>query len=119
MKIYKEKLIILSLVILLIFLKPKIGGAMAERPIQDEMQIKVDLSDGVDKKEATIIAKNYLIHKGLDKNVIISRPRVRDSWLNKGYWAVSFPSNTDGIPFPFVVDLDKRTGEVKLAGWAK
>ncbi|MEW6008873.1 MAG: hypothetical protein AB1629_04485 [Candidatus Omnitrophota bacterium] len=95
---------------------------MAERPIQDEMQIKVDLSDGVNKEEVIILAKNYLIHKGLEKNVIILKPKVRESRLFKECWAVYFqpsPNIRARIPFDFVVDVDKRTGEIKLAGWDK
>ncbi|MFH1202249.1 MAG: hypothetical protein V1674_05105 [Candidatus Omnitrophota bacterium] len=95
---------------------------MAERPIQDEMQIKVDLSDGVNKEEAIILAKNYLIHKGLEKNVIIFKAKVRESRLFKECWTVYFPPSPNiraRIPFDFVVDVDKKTGEIKLAGWNK
>lgn len=118
----KKFIVVVNLVVLFIFLRPYNGGAMAERPIKDNFQEKIDLSDGVNKEEAIILAKNYLIQKGLEKNVIISKPKVRESRLFKECWAVYFPPSPKmraGGPFDFVVDVNKNTGEIKLAGWNK
>ena len=40
---------------------------------------EVDVSDGVNKEEAIIIAQNHLLEHGLEKKCSLSRPRIGDS----------------------------------------
>lgn len=119
----KRFVILIVILILFAFLSYSNGDAMAERPKKENSQEKIDLSDGVDKKEAIILARNYLIQKGLEKNVIILRPKVkvRSPWND--CWSVYFPQgpNIKGATLSglFVVRIDKNTGEIKSAGWPK
>lgn len=115
-------IIVLAAVLLLVFQKPYNGDAMAERPDKENFEDKIDLSDGVNKKEAIIFAKNYIIKKGLEENVVIFKLKVQESRLFKACWSVCFPPSSkirERIPFNFIVDVDKKTGEIKLAGWDK
>jgi len=118
----KKFIVVVNLIVLFVFLKPYYGGAMAERPVKENSQEKIDLSDGVNKEEAIILAKNYLMQKGLEKNVVMLKPKVKESRLVKECWAVYFPPSPkmkERMPFNFVVDVDKNTGEIKLTGWDK
>lgn len=113
---------IIILAVLFTVIMPYEGGAMAERPNKENFQEQVDLSDGVNKEEAVILAKNYIMQKGLEKNMIVLKPKVKENSLVKECWAVYFSPSSQmrgRIPFNFVVDVDKNTGEIKLAGWDK
>lgn len=109
------------------------GVTMAER-IDYKTEIKekfkqLDLSDGVDKKEAVIIAQNHAIEQGWDKDYNISKPIVKD-FKNKLYeteeWEVTFNatygSNVKqakgfgavGLYKGYAwVYVDKKTGEIR------
>lgn len=83
---------------------------------------EINITDGVDGKEAIIIAQNYLIGERLDKNCIIFWPKAKDSFLYDNAWTVNFPPSIKVIfntPFAFQVHIDKKTGKVISAGWNK
>lgn len=81
---------------------------------------QVDRSDGVSKEEAIVIAQNYLIDQGAFKDFMVSRPKVRDSKVIDGCWAVSFPRTLREMlkhgPLWSVVEIEKRTGQIKASG---
>lgn len=99
------------------------GGTMKQSPDDYRAQLqRIDLSDGVSKEEAIIIAQNYLIGEKADKEFVLSRPRVSDSKLIEGCWRVSFPralrETLEHGPLWSVVDIDKKTGQIKsFGGW--
>jgi hypothetical protein len=88
----------------------------------------VDRSDGISRQEAIIIAQNYLIEEGWDKDYIITRPTVEE--LDFGTeWEVIFKAtysesirraNIFGLVGIFkwwiCVHIDKKTGEVITVG---
>ena len=81
---------------------------------------KVDLSDGVSKQEAIILAKDHLRQIDAAKNCILSLPRVKKSKFLSDGWQVIFwpkPSVIWRLPFTFSVEIDRRTGEIKSVGW--
>jgi len=93
---------------------------------------EIDKSDGISREEAAIIAQNYAIEQGLDKNYIITKPAIEDfEFSNKLYswneWRVIFKATfgesiKQGGIFGFIarwwicVHVDKTTGEVKSTG---
>ena len=87
---------------------------------------EVDLTDGVNKEEAIIIAQNYLIEqgyfwKGSQKEIAIEKPKVDDSPLIKESWVVGFPTTwrerlESGLTW-LVIHIDKKTGQIKSEGW--
>jgi hypothetical protein len=109
------------------------GVAMAKEPdykveIQEKFK-QLDLSEGVNKEEAIIIAQNYLIEQGWDKDYIIAKPIVKD-FRNKLYgseeWEVTFnatySANMKQAKFFGMIGLfrgyawvyvNKKTGEVR------
>ena len=99
---------------------------MGERPdykIQIKEKLKeVDFSDGVSKEEAIIIAQNYLLEKKVKlENMNFIKPKVGESDLIKGCWAVVFAARfkfkmESGLQW-FIIDVDKKTGEIKTWGW--
>lgn len=101
------------------------GGAMAEKPdyriqIKDKFS-QLDLSDGVSKEEAVVIAQNYLIEKGIDKDCNILKPEVKESKLVDNCWAVGFNAaarvrSESGLEW-FALHIDRNTGEIKGQGW--
>ena len=127
----KKKIIPMLLIALLITNK---GVAMGERldyrtGIQEKYR-QLNLSDGVSKEEAIIIAQNYMIQKGLDKNYIISKPTVEDFEFSQwNEWRVIFKArygesikqaNIFGLLGIFKwwisVNVHKKTGEIKSLG---
>ena len=94
---------------------------MAKSPDYYRAQLQeVNFSDGVSKEEAIVIAQNYLIDEKADKAFAITRPRVSESKLIDGCWAVSFPRTLRETlqhgPLWSVVDIDKKTGKIKSSG---
>ena len=81
---------------------------------------RINLSDGVSKEEAIVIAQNYLIDQEADKDFALSRPKVRDSKVIDGCWTVSFPRTLQKMlrygPLWSVIEIDKRTGQIKSSG---
>ena len=81
---------------------------------------QIDLSDGVSKEEAIIIAQNYLIDEKADGVFAITKPRIEDSALIEGCWAVSFSrtwrEQLEHGPLWSVVHIDKKTGKIKSSG---
>ncbi len=79
-------------------------------------------SDGVDKRQAVLIAKQHLKEIGAAKNCLLIFPRVRSSPDSQEYWDVIFwpsPQVMFRLPFTFSVEVNKKTGQVKSAGWNK
>lgn len=127
----KKKAIPLFLMLILIINK---GFAMEERSdYKAEIKEKyrqINLSDGVSKEEAIIIAQNYLIDEGLDKNYIISKPTVEDFEFSQwNEWRIIFKAkygesikqaNIFGLLGIFKwwisVNVHKKTGEIKSVG---
>lgn len=95
-----------------------------ERQVPEHSKAKaqqVDLSDGVSKEEAVIIAKNYAIEKREDDRCIISRPHVEESSLIDGCWSIKFPTTwrvrlSQGLKWA-EIHIDKKTGQIKASGW--
>ena len=82
---------------------------------------QLDLTDGVSKEEAIVIVQNYLLRNSYKDGYKISRPRINDSTIVKGCWAVVFPTTWSvrlgqGLKW-LEVDVDKTTGEIKSVGW--
>lgn len=101
------------------------GGAMGLN-LNYKEQVKekyknINLSDGVNKEEAIIIAQNYLIREELDKICDIATGEVvGDMYNNSEYWHVSFSTThkvkgEQGLKWASVY-VNKRTGEVKYGG---
>jgi len=119
------KRILLILFLCFLVYGKNIGGAMGVN-LNYKEQIKekyknIDLSDGVSKEEAIIIAQNYLIGEELDKICDIATGEVvGDMYNNPGYWHVSFSAThkvkrEQGLKWASVY-VNKRTGEVKYGG---
>ena len=106
------------------------GGTMAKSADDYRAQLKhIDLSDGVSKEEAIIIAQNNLIDDGTDKEVSLSRPSVKNSDFTldgAGHplppcWEVRFNATwkvrlESGLKWVRVL-IDKKTGQIKSSGW--
>lgn len=108
-----------------IIVNTNIGMAMGNKPdykseVRSKLK-KIDVSDGVDKREAVILAQNYLIDEGLDKMYLISSARVIESSYEKlEYWCVRFSTFSkiklkQGLEWG-IVYIDKKTGKVKEGG---
>ena len=101
------------------------GGAMeANQNYKEQIKEKyknIDLSDGVSKKEAIIIAQNYLIGEELNNICDITTGEViGDMYNNPEYWHVSFSTThkvklEQGLKWVSVY-VNKGTGEVKYGG---
>lgn len=95
--------------------------------IQEKFK-QLDLSDGVSKEEAIIIAQNYLIEQELDKKYVLRKPEVdeRDfgtEWVitfNATYWESIKQANIFGLTgimkWWISVDIDKKTGKIESVG---
>jgi len=105
---------------------------MGEKPdYKTEIQEKyrqLNLSDGVSKEEAIIIAQNYMIEEGFDRRYILMKPNVEESGFEK-YWKVTFratyaesvkKANIFGLIGMFKwwisIRIDKKTGEIITVG---
>lgn len=121
------RIYILIFIFLLLIFGQISGGAMGERPdyklqIKEKFQ-KINLSDGVSKEEATIIAQNALIENGGDKDCIISSAEVfaeDDSYRDKNYWHISFKTTSrfrsrTGLEW-ITTNVNKKTGEMVGGG---
>lgn len=111
-------------------LLPLKGSAMGNNPKKTEQikqeYTKLNLSDGVNKEEALIIAQYFIINdpSTLSSNVIISSAEVGESGLKNvigDCWAVGFDATSKfkrqtGLKW-FTVHIDKKTGEIKTTGW--
>ena len=78
--------------------------------------------NGVDKRQAVLIAKQHLKEIGAAKNCLLIFPRIKTSPDSQECWRVIFwpsPSVVFRLPFTFFVEVDKKTGQVKSAGWNK
>ena len=106
---------------------PSKGVAMGSAPDYKEQIMekykKIDLSDGINKEEAIMIAQNYLIEKGIDKDCIIAKTKVMDKewWIPDGCWEIRFGAidsikQKQGLEW-FSVYIDKIKGEIKGKGW--
>jgi len=111
---------------LIVFVAKK-GEAMGNRPsfesiIKEKMKV-INISDGVSREEAIIIAQNYLIDKGINNDCIIAKPQV----IEKGW---SIPNGTCEIRFEanrtikrkqglewFSVYVDIEKGGIEGCGW--
>jgi hypothetical protein len=125
-----QYLIFILIVTFMILLVPLKGSAMGDNPKKIE-QIKQDyaklnLTDGVNKEEALVIAQNFIINDSstLSSNVNIRSGEVGESGLKEvvgDCWAVGFDAiakfrRQTGLKW-FTVHIDKLTGEIKTTGW--
>ena len=118
--------------LLMLLLTTNKGVAMGEVPnYKTEIKEKykqIDVSNGVSKGKAVIIAQNYMIEKKLDRDYIITKPKVEDL-LMFNQWEITFratyvesikKANIFGLIGMFKwwisVSVDKKTGEVKSVG---
>ncbi len=121
-------LVIIILLFLTVFFMPAKGVAM-EKYSQFTSQVKesfknINLADGINKEEAIAIAQYDLIKgddEGKDWKLNIRKPRVEESRLVKGCWAVIFDANLkmrmqSGLKW-YTFHIDKNTGEIKVQGW--
>lgn len=56
--------------------------------------LKVKTADGVDKKEAVLLAQKYLIDKGFEKELEISKGKIEKFDKISQVWLVNFPSKS-------------------------
>ncbi len=103
------------------------GIAMAGRPYDyyREKLKEVNISDGVSKEEAIIIAQNYvidMIEKNDDffKKLGISKPQLsEDPWYTDRFreeWIILFPMRYGFLKTWNVIYVNKKTGEVVDGG---
>ena len=105
----KQKIILLPAIIFL---------SMATALFADT---EVNTSDGVNKKEAIIIAREYVVKIGMDTHLDISKAKVKKKGNN--YWVIFKPGKHLILlkPFrhkknrPYVVYVNKKTGEIELS----
>ena len=116
--------------VFIMLLLPLKGSTMGDNPKKTEQikqeYAKLNLSDGVNKEEALIIAQYFIINdpSAVSSNVIISSAEVGESGLKNvigDCWVVSFDSKfrvklQSGLKW-FTVHIDKVTGKVKTWGW--
>jgi hypothetical protein len=103
------------------------GGAMGERTdyrteIKEKFK-KINLSDGVSKEEAIIIAQNYMLENNGEEDYIIPSAEIfaeNDPYWSKESWHISFKTK---LKFRLrtslewmVVNVDKKTGKVTSGG---
>ena len=84
---------------------------------------EIDLSDGVSKEEAIVIAQNALIENGGDKDCILSSAKIfaeDDPYWNKDWWHISFKTtlkfrSRTGLEW-IIGNVNKKTGEITAGG---
>lgn len=76
---------------------------------------KIIYSDGIDKKEAIILAQKYIIDKGLDKDYDVSGIAIAGT-IDKNVWEVWFRTQPTTKTGEKIIAIDKITGEVKDKG---
>lgn len=137
-KMNKKSSSIFLVMILISSLFTSKGAAMGDmsnyRAQIKEKYKKVDLSDGVSKEEAIIIAQNYMVEQkeAFWRVYKLSRPKVVDVDLNdpifrkldsaiyKENWVISFPTTLKfrwktGLKWNTIY-VNKTTGKVQYAG---
>ena len=116
--------VLITMLFLLISMNPSfaMGENRKKFDIIKEKFKMVDLSDGVNKEEASIIAQNHLVNKNFQaKDINIFRPRVEQSGLFNNFWVVIFNPSfhiriSQGLEW-YSLNIDKQTGEIKTEGW--
>jgi len=140
--IKKTLLLILTLVTIFIFFIniESIGAGMKYK--SSNKKVKIDKTDGINKEEAIAIAKKFMIEKGRENEVRISRARIHRVFTNyrlkdghlvssiagmelktgdyteEKIWDVIFPPKNKGffkIGFHDFVHISQKTGEI--VGW--
>lgn len=105
------------------------GGVDYKAEIKGKFK-QLDLSDGVSKEEAGIIAQNYLIEQELDKKYSLTKPNIEDeSEVDLNDWRVIFnatygesikQANIFGLfgimRWWISVRIDKKTGKIISVG---
>ena len=92
-----------------------------EGKIEKQYQ-KINTADGISKDEASLIAQNFLIEDGFTlSQVNILKPKVYESSLVDGCWAVGFDASfkvrwEQGLKW-YSLHIDKKTGQIKSQGW--
>lgn len=130
----KKKLkiiLIISATILLISYNEAMSvGEKRDYKMEIKENVKqVDISDGVSKEEAIVIAQNYILKEGLDKAYITTQFSVKEWGLHDELWRIDFKATyaesiKQGSIFGLLgvfkwwisVSVDKKTGEVKDVG---
>ena len=79
----------------------------------------VDASDGISKEEAVLIAQNLLIENNIEEADVL-HPTVRESWLIKGCWAVTFNLSwryraEHGLRW-YAAHINKKDGKIMTSG---
>ncbi|MBI3617462.1 MAG: hypothetical protein HY210_04495 [Candidatus Omnitrophica bacterium] len=114
----KVKRFCLVLLILISF-NALVSCASIDKAYEKDSLTQIDKEDGISAEEAIVVARMYIIEKNITEGLQISRPKVNDSKLVENCWTVKFRPNMKGIlmlGFSYSVDVDKATGEVRLAG---
>lgn len=130
-KVWKKKIILPLLILLLTTSKGVVMGESPNYKVEIKEKYKqLNLSDGVTKEEAIIIAQNYMIEERLDKSYAILKPAVEDFEFSQwNEWRVIFKAryiesikqaNIFGLIGIFKwwisVNVHKKTGEIKSVG---
>ena len=124
-----QYLIFILIVTFMMLLVPLKGSAMGDNPKKIEQikqnYAKLNLTDGVSREEALIIAQNFVINDSYaSSSVVISSGKVMESGFKKtlgNCWAVSFNAKLKvkgqrGLKW-FTLHIDKTTGEIKVKDW--
>lgn len=124
----KGSSIIFFVFILVSSLFPLKGVAMGDKTdyktqIKEKLK-QVDISDGVSKEEAIIIAQNHMIDEGIEKTCDLRSAEVfaeDDPYWDKNTWHISFKTTfkerlRSGSKW-ITVNVDKKTGKVEISGW--
>lgn len=97
------------------------GCASVNATISDNLNI--DRRDGINIKEAILIATSYVKEDEYYKKFyLVSKPTAKNSVLRENCWAVEFHPNLKGIfkvYYPLQISVDKNTGEIKGSGVTK
>lgn len=105
------------------------GMAMADRTYdyyRDKLK-EVDVSDGVSREEAIVIAQNYVIDmieegKNFYKKLAISKSGILEEWESEKDWAITVPIRRGlGLisPAEYILFVNKMTGKVISGGERK
>jgi len=120
----------IALILISLFLgicKGEAMGKRQEKPKRDEINNNelsaVNSFGGIDKNEAIILAKNYIVNNGLDNLLDVSRIRKVDNkkhHYGEEYWFISFSTTREGrweqqLTWGALL-VNKYTGEVKYLG---
>ena len=98
------------------------GEKVNYKTMMEDKLKQVNILDGVSKEEAIIIAQNYLLKENIKiEELGFLSPKVRESKIIKGCWAVVFDAKfkvrmESGLHW-FRVHIDRNTGEIKSRGW--